>query len=77
MPNARWVATRLLNADEAVSEAVRSGELGLLGQESPAWAESPESERERILDTARTLRWDLSPDFHDAIMERTFAAAQE
>lgn len=28
LPNARWVALRLLNADEHVTEAVRSGEIG-------------------------------------------------
>src|SRR5690606_34199454 len=28
LPNARWVALRLLNADEAVQEAVVTGELG-------------------------------------------------
>ena len=28
LPNARWVALRLLNADERVTEAVRSGEIG-------------------------------------------------
>ena len=31
LPNARWVAMRLLNADERVTEAVRSGEIGRLG----------------------------------------------
>ena len=31
LPNARWVALRLLNADERVIEAVRSGEIGQLG----------------------------------------------
>ena len=30
LPNARWVALRLLNADERVTEAVRSGEIGQL-----------------------------------------------
>ena len=30
VPNTRWVALRLLNADEAVQSAVRSGELGQL-----------------------------------------------
>ncbi|MFB3111249.1 MAG: FeoB small GTPase domain-containing protein, partial [Gemmatimonadales bacterium] len=30
LPNARWVALRLLNADERVEEAVRSGNLGAL-----------------------------------------------
>ena len=30
LPNARWVALRLLNADERVTEAVRTGEIGQL-----------------------------------------------
>ena len=30
LPNARWVALRLLNADERVAEAVRTGEIGQL-----------------------------------------------
>jgi len=83
IPNARWVAMRLLNADEAVMEAVVSGELGLLGRNGDSAhgaAEDeapPEHTRRRVLDAARTLRWDLPGDFHDAITERTFAAAQE
>ena len=37
LPNARWVALRLLNADERVTEAVRSGEIGrLVGIDAPA-----------------------------------------
>ena len=32
LPNARWVALRLLNADEGVAEAVRSGEIGEIGK---------------------------------------------
>jgi ferrous iron transport protein B len=30
LPNARWVALRLLSGDESIQEAVRSGKLGLL-----------------------------------------------
>jgi ferrous iron transport protein B len=33
--NARWVALRLLNGDEAVATAVRDGELGLLTDSAP------------------------------------------
>ena len=36
VPNARWVALRLLNADDAVVEAVRSGELGTVGRRAAA-----------------------------------------
>ena len=37
MPNARWVALRLLDGDERIAEALRKGELGDLshgGQEN-------------------------------------------
>ena len=36
LPNARWVALRLLNADERVQEAVRTGDIGHTGQEGGA-----------------------------------------
>lgn len=32
LPNARWVARRLLDGDERIAEAVRTGELGELGR---------------------------------------------
>ena len=60
IPNARWVALRLLNADESVEEALRSGEIG------------PESDTEPVLQLATTLRWTLSPEFHDRLTERLF-----
>jgi ferrous iron transport protein B len=76
VPNARWVALRLLNADEAVMEAVRSGELGQLGADDDAGETPPEEQRARVLEEARRHRWELPPDFHDTIMERTYGAAQ-
>ena len=80
VPNARWVALRLLNADDAVVEVVRSGELGQLG-DGPADGETPEpppepAERARVLQTARRLRWELPADFHDTLTERIYTAAQ-
>ena len=79
VPNARWVALRLLNADEAVIEAVRSGELGQLGEESEGEERSlaPEDVRTQVVDTARRLRWELPTDFHDRISERLYAAAEQ
>jgi ferrous iron transport protein B len=38
LPNARWVALRLLNKDERVEEAVRTGEIGILGADDAAVA---------------------------------------
>jgi ferrous iron transport protein B len=64
IPNARWIALRLLNADARVEEAVRTGEFGDAGV------------GEAVLAAARNLRWRLSPTFHDSLMESLYAAAQ-
>jgi ferrous iron transport protein B len=79
VPNARWVALRLLNADEAVQQAVASGELGQLTfDESDREVQPPsEAERLRLLDAATRLRWELPPDFHDIVTEHALAAAED
>jgi ferrous iron transport protein B len=64
--NARWVALRLLNADESVEEAVRSGDLG-----------EPSGDVEDVLELATSLRWALTPGFQDRLTERLYAAARE
>lgn len=89
LPNTRWVALRLLNGDQGVEDGVRNGETGLLGPGAPGEVEMGSSpggtrtsvtdrreERERVLARASELRWRLTPDFHDAIMERIFHEAQ-
>jgi len=63
IPNARWIALRLLNADVRVEEGVRSGEFG------------PADGGDAVLAAARNLRWRLSPTFHDSLTESLFAAA--
>jgi ferrous iron transport protein B len=79
VPNARWVALRLLNADEAVQDAVRSGELGRLSHEEPEVAADlpPTAEREAVLDAATRLRWELPPDFQDIVTEHAYATAEQ
>jgi len=79
VPNARWVALRLLNADEAVQEAVRSGELGQLAHDdSDELREAPpEHERQRLLEVSVRLRWDLPADFHDLVTEHAYEVAEE
>jgi len=44
LPNTRWVAMRLLDGDERISEALYKGELGNLSREAP-----PENPEEPIL----------------------------
>ena len=41
LPNARWVALRLLNADERVQEAVLAGDIGATEREDPAAGPPP------------------------------------
>ncbi|MYK68788.1 MAG: ferrous iron transport protein B [Gammaproteobacteria bacterium] len=60
LPNARWVALRLLNADERVQEAVRAGDIG--GTDTKGAA------REEVLELASQLRWKLPTDFHDSLV---------
>ena len=78
VPNARWVALRLLNADEAVQEAVRSGELGQLtsSDAGAVLTAPPEAERQRLLDVATRLRWDLPSNFHDVVTQHCYEAAE-
>ena len=79
LPNARWVALRLLNADESVADAVRSGEIGRLGADGdapgPAHAANGAEAREAILRTATRQRWTLRPGFHDALAENIYREA--
>jgi len=82
LPNPRWVAFRLLNADERIEAAVRSGEIGVFlgdNQDQP-WQPSDQGaatlDAEAVLATARSLRWRLPSDFHDRLMESIYAAAQ-
>jgi len=44
LPNARWVALRLLDGDEHIIQALRKGELGELGGGGPAVAVTPGAE---------------------------------
>ncbi|HEX9887337.1 MAG TPA: ferrous iron transport protein B [Longimicrobiales bacterium] len=78
VPNARWVALRLLNADGAVEDAVRSGELGQLGgTDTEPSAQPPDpAEGERILREAGRLRWGLPTNFHDVLTEESYRAAE-
>jgi ferrous iron transport protein B len=75
LPNARWVALRLLNADERVLEAVETGEIGSLasgewtvaeGVTSSAPIELSAAQRS-LLDQVTSERWGLSPDFQDSL----------
>lgn len=88
LPNARWVALRLLDGDRKIAEAVRSGELGALQEEpeglsgsdpvpavpaSSGASASPETSA--LLTKARQLRWQAGKDFHQKLMEAVYTEA--
>jgi ferrous iron transport protein B len=85
VPNVRWVALRLLNADERVQAVVRTGDLGTLG-DPPVFADTEPEERpsravamhaaEHILNRATELRRTLSPQFHDSLTKSIYDAAE-
>ena len=82
VPNARWVAMRLLNGDTRVIEAVESGDLGdvekatgTMGRSSGAIAMS--ASPVQVLHAASALRWRLPANFHDALTESMYKAAQD
>lgn len=79
LPSSRWVSQRLLTADDAVIDAVRSGELGRIGDDTITGnaAEISEDNRSKVLSQAQRLRWELPDDFQDKITERTFHAAEQ
>jgi len=79
LPSSRWVSQRLLTADDAVIDAVRSGELGRIGDDTVTGnaVERSEDQRSKVLEQAQNLRWELPSDFQDKMTERTFQAAQQ
>ena len=83
LPNARWVALRLLNGDERVAEAVETGEIGQLvtGEWSTAAAPSPTPRellpaQRALLDGVANERWRMSPDFQDTLSASIYSAAK-
>jgi ferrous iron transport protein B len=83
LPNARWVALRLLNGDERVVEAVENGEIGSLasGEWSTAQAPPPgarelSTAQRALLDAVASERWRMSPDFQDTLSASIYDAAK-
>lgn len=63
LPNARWVALRLLTGDESVLSALRRGDLG-------------GGDPEEVLRLAADLRWALPMDLQDRLMESFYQEAE-
>jgi ferrous iron transport protein B len=75
LPNARWVALRLLEGDQRMIDAVTSGELlELLGrqQETSAGTRAMNAE---LLREANAIRLEMGDEYHDALMEGIYEDA--
>ena len=84
LPNARWIAIRLLNADARVEQAVRSGEIATWGNDDAqavaaiggaSAVTAPPPAVQPLIAKLTSLRWRLGPGFHDRIVEVMFAEA--
>jgi len=76
LPNARWVALRLLNADGRVQDAVRTGDLGVDSSTTAMSNTTEETDRSALLEEASTLRWGLGPNFQDALSQTLYDQAE-
>ncbi len=90
LPNSRWVALRLLNADDRVEAAVQNGELAALSEERPRAARpTPVASAalhdngavavetgNDVLGVASAVRWQLAADFQDRITEGIYRSAE-
>jgi ferrous iron transport protein B len=73
LPNARWVAMRLLDGDETIAAALRNGELGQVDPPQASLVANPAVLG--ILHTADRLRRQVGTRFHERIVETIYAEA--
>ena len=76
LPNTRWVALRLLNADGRVQDAVRTGDLGIDASTNALSNTTAVSDRSALLEEASTLRWGLGPNFQDSLSKTLYDQAE-
>jgi ferrous iron transport protein B len=80
LPNASWVALRLLDGDERIQTALRRGELGDLqlaaaGESRPPVVPPPAAQVDALVGLASELRWQVGGDFHQSLMESIYTEA--
>ncbi len=78
IPNARWVAMRLLDGDARVEEALLSGEMArlVLGDNEQAVEES-RRKAEQVLAATESLRRGLSTNFRDEMVKALYTEAEK
>jgi ferrous iron transport protein B len=76
LPNARWVALRLLHGDQRVDAAVRAGELGDADHGGAGVTAESGQAVAALLRAVDRRRWQLKPSFEDSLAEGVHGAAQ-
>jgi ferrous iron transport protein B len=85
LPNARWVALRLLDGDPRISDAVSDGEIAGLAQDSSNSSAEDKSEFparqkeevDEILALAERFRWELGTGFQEHLIESIYSDAAD
>ncbi|MHB0955885.1 MAG: ferrous iron transport protein B [Pirellulaceae bacterium] len=87
LPNAGWVATRLLDGDRRILEAIENGELSQLARfttdaeqaaeenGSVSAADARRGKLGELLTKTEALRWQIGPHVHQSLTEDTYARA--
>jgi ferrous iron transport protein B len=84
LPNARWVALRLLDNDERIVHSIATGELGDLSGDKVVDADQdavirPDAAVGKaaagVLAKADQLRWQAGPEFHQSLVEGLYVQA--
>jgi ferrous iron transport protein B len=77
LPNARWVALRLLQGDQRIEDAVRAGELGDPEGGGPGATAVSAELTARLLKVVDRLRWRLPHSFQDRLTEGLYTTAEQ
>jgi ferrous iron transport protein B len=73
LPNAKWLALRLLDEDQSIIKSFSDGEITSFRSES---TESPDQKPiDEVLGLAAQLQSELPEDFHDNLIEQNFREA--
>ncbi|MHB8861067.1 MAG: ferrous iron transport protein B [Pirellulaceae bacterium] len=87
LPNAGWVATRLLDGDRRILEAIENGELSQLARFTTdaeqaaeengglSAADARRGKLAELLTKTEALRWQIGPHVHQSLTEDTYARA--
>jgi ferrous iron transport protein B len=75
LPNAKWLATRILDGDTTIIEALQNGEIGSHPQED-IQKSIDASQLENLFTQVEEIKQRLPANYHDRLIERSFEEAE-